>query len=1109
MKEDSELLRWIRSEVKGDLGALLEAVSAGAPSLVVKAEEETHPFLVAAIRERVSGPMLVAAPGRDAAEELASALLRLTEGGTVMTLPHRELAIAGERGEDPEAVALRSRAMRALGRGEGATVVCDARALAQGFPAAPGAFEPLRLAVDMDTDMEEAERRLAEMGYVREYLVEGAGQFAARGGILDVFDPGYPHPVRAEFFGDRVERLRFFDPVDQRSRDALEEVEIYPVVVSHDGEEAGPLEMLGEGAVVAVSQPLAVREKLLAAGGVPAIPALAEERGFALVELDPMAARPVAEVSARGIPEYRGRVAEFLSDLAELLGSGWGAALLLGSRGRLERMRELLVEGGIPVLMEGTPRPGAARLAVEDWPRGFRLERARVAVYAEADIFGGPRTRPAKPSWGGRPVEGWWDLEEGDYVVHVNHGIAVYGGLVRREIDGAAREYLLLRYGGGDSLYVPTDRIDLVHRYVGAEKPEVHRLSSHHWRRATRKARAAVKEMAFDLLKLYADRMAGEGHAFSPDDPWQRELESSFPYVETPDQAMAIEEVKRDMEKPVPMDRLVYGDVGYGKTEVAVRAAFKAVMDGKQVAVLVPTTVLAQQHERTLAERFAAFPVRLETLSRFRGPKEQREILEKVASGEVDVVIGTHRLLQGDVRMADLGLVIVDEEHRFGVAQKERLKALRRSVDVLTLTATPIPRTLQMSLSGIRDLSVIDTPIAERHAVITSVGPYDEELVREAIGAELSRSGQVFYVHNRVRTIERVARRVRELVPEARVLVGHGQMNERRLEEVMDDFVSGRADVLVCTTIVESGLDIPNVNTLIVDGAESLGLSQLYHLRGRIGRGNRQAYAFFLFREGRPMTDGALQRLKVIRDFSELGSGLKVAMKDLEIRGAGNLLGPEQHGHVEAVGFELYCRMLADAVEELKGTTRPRASEVTIDLPIRAFVAPEYVARASRRIELYRRLAEAGSGDEIDALAEETRDRYGPLPAEVENLFWVARLRLACMEAGVREVAREKGNVVLRLGPEAAMRAEELASMAGGASRGAARGGVEPGGGLTAWSNSQYRRNLQELVLYFERGSWPSRGRAYLEAMTGILRSFAGRPRSGGESAGRSLLPPG
>jgi transcription-repair coupling factor (superfamily II helicase) len=1003
----------------------------------------------------------------------------LLGNGVVRPLPFRELVIAGEHGEDPEAVALRSRALRALHEGEHAVLVCEARALLQRFPAGGESVTPLCFGVGVEKNMTETVQRLAEMGYVRDYLVEGAGQFSVRGGILDVFDPGWSRPVRVEFFGDTVERLRHFNPVDQRSGEARGEVEIYPVTLpDSSGSGAELLELAPQGTVVALLQPLLVREKLRALGESADFAERAQERAFFTVELDPMAPYPSAAVPSLGATEYRGRQDEFLADLRELLAGGWSVAVMVATRGRLERLREILGEESFSVNLGGPTQPGTITLAEGNWPRGFKLTQEKVALLTEGDIFGSMRMQAAPAgAVSGRPVEGWWDLDEGDYVVHVNHGVAVYGGLVEREVDGAVREYLLLRYAGEDALYVPTDRIDLVHRYVGTEKPAVHHLSSHHWGRVKRRARSAVKEMAFDLLRLYADRMAGEGHAFGPDDPWQRELELSFPYAETPDQEKAIRDVKQDMEKPQPMDRLVYGDVGFGKTEVAVRAAFKAVMDGKQVVVLVPTTVLAQQHQRTFAERFASFPLRLESLSRFRSQHEQREVLEKMATGEVDVVIGTHRLLQEDVKPADLGLVIVDEEHRFGVAQKERLKALRRSVDVLTLTATPIPRTLQMSLSGIRDLSIMDTPIEERYAVITSVGPYDEELVREAVHRELAREGQVFFVHNRVRSIERAAKRLHELVPEARIVVGHGQMKENRLAQVMDDFIAGRADVLVCTTIVESGLDIPNVNTLIVDAAENLGLSQLYHLRGRIGRGNRQAYAFFLFREGGYMSGGALQRLKVIRDFSELGSGLRVAMKDLEIRGAGNLLGAEQHGHVEAVGFELFCRMLAEAVDGLRGVSRPRTSEVTIDLPLRAFITPEYVARTSRRIELYRRLSEAASAAEIDALEEEARDRYGPPPPEVENLFGVARLRLACRASGVREVGRDGDVVALRLSAEGAARAEQLAAAAAGEGR--------------PWRAVRYRKTLQELVLYFDPGSWPQRGRDYLEGITGMLYASA------------------
>ncbi len=1042
--------------------------------LVIGAGEEAHPFLAACFFAACSGPLVVVVPGREAAEEMEEELAEVLGREAVKALPLRELVIVGERVEDAEAVSLRSRALASIGGGEHVAVVCEARALCQPLPGRREDVAPLLFTVGAEMDMEEAVGRLADMGYQREYLVEGAGHFAVRGGILDVYDPALPFPARVEFFGDRVERVRFFSPVDQRSREgAVAEVAVYPVRTPLAAE-ARLFDLLGEEAGVVFSQPALVRERLRAMGAEGLLGLDGKARFPLRVELDPMAATAHAFLHVHGTAEYRGRMEVLVEDLRALLGLGWEVWLLVDTEGRGSRMREFLEEEGIPVACGQRGGRGALTLCRGSWGRGFRLPEEKLAVISERDVFSRWRARAAvgRPA-SGRPVEGWWDLEEGDYVVHVNHGIAVYGGLVEKEVEGSLREYLLLRYAGGDTLYVPSDRIDLVHRYVGAEKPTVHRLSSHHWHRVKRRARAAARDMAVDLLRLYAERMAHEGHAFSPDDPWQRELEDSFPFTETPDQEKAVREVKEDMEKPVPMDRLVYGDVGYGKTEVAVRAAFKAVMDGRQVAVLVPTTVLAQQHQRTFCERFSSFPVRVEVLSRFRGPREQRELLEKVASGEVDVVIGTHRLLQQDVQMANLGLVIVDEEHRFGVAQKERLKALKRSVDVLTLTATPIPRTLQMSLSGLRDMSVIDTPIEDRRAVITSVGPYDERLVREAISKELSREGQVFYVHNRVQSIERAARRLRELVPEARVVVGHGQMREERLQRVMDDFIAHRADVLVCTTIVESGLDIPNVNTLIVDGAESLGLSQLYHLRGRIGRSDRQAYAFFLFRPGGRMTEGAAQRLKVVRDFSELGAGLRVALKDLEIRGAGNLLGPEQHGHVEAVGFELYCRMLAEAVDELRGRKRPRSSEVTIDLPLRAYVPEEYVSRTSRRVEIYRRLAEAGEEGEITSLYDEVRDRYGPPPPEVDALFAVARLRLACVAAGVREIGREGGDVVLRL-----RAADEQVE----------RVVAEAGRPAYPWHGARYRRNLRELVLLCGEegsGAWGYEHTVRLAAMLG------------------------
>ncbi|MDI7251006.1 MAG: CarD family transcriptional regulator, partial [Actinomycetota bacterium] len=804
-----EVLDLLREEVEHSLEGVQQLQVPGKGRLVIRATEEVHPFLLATLFHRLPGTLLVAVPGSEEAAETAESLRRMLSPGEVMELPYRELVIAEERGEDPEAVSLRARALAALREGRHVAVICEALALAHPFPGGEIFASPVRLREGEETDRDRVLGRLADMGYRREYLVEGGGQFAVRGGILDVYDPALKAPVRVEWFGDRVERIRFFDPQDQRSREALREVEFFPVR-SLPGEAQALAEMLEPGSALVLVQPPLLRRRWRNADEAqePDLEEIASRT--ALVELDPLAGPAHVQMHTRAAGEFGGRVGEFLRELKYLLKEGFRVVVFLETEGRLRRMREAMLEEGIPVVDDGSsPAEGTVRLAVVSWGRGFLLPGRGLALFTDVDLFGRRRVRAAGERVAGRPLEGWWELEEGDFVVHVNHGIAVYGGLVKREVEGSVREYLLLRYAGGDALYVPVDRIDLVHRYVGAEKPEVHRLSGHHWRKVKRRARASAREMALDLLRLYAERMASEGHAFAPDDPWQRELEDSFPYVETPDQERAIREVKEDMERPVPMDRLVYGDVGFGKTEVAVRAAFKAVMDGKQVMVLVPTTVLAQQHYRTFTQRFHPFPVRVEVLSRFRSPREQREVLEAVARGEVDVVIGTHRLLQEDVRPADLGLLIVDEEHRFGVAQKEKLKALRRSVDVLTLTATPIPRTLQMALSGIRDMSVMDTPIEDRRAVITSVGPYDERIIQEAIRKELARGGQVFYVHNRVQSIERAARRVRELVPEARVLVGHGQMRESRLERVMEDFVARRADVLVCTTIVESGLDIP------------------------------------------------------------------------------------------------------------------------------------------------------------------------------------------------------------------------------------------------------------------------------------------------------------
>jgi transcription-repair coupling factor (superfamily II helicase) len=635
------------------------------------------------------------------------------------------------------------------------------------------------------------------------------------------------------------------------------------------------------------------------------------------------------------------------------------------------------------------------------------------------ELFGWAKPRRATPRRRAARDAFLSDLLVGDYVVHIEHGIGIYRGLAKLTLDGVEREYLHLDYAEGDKLYVPTDQIDRVSRYIGVGEaaPTLTRLSGMDWERAKARAKKAVQQIARDLLDLYAARELAPGYTFPPDTPWQSELEASFPYIETPDQLAAIEAVKVDMERRQPMDRLICGDVGYGKTEVALRAAFKAAIDGKQVAILVPTTILAQQHYNTFQERLAAYPLRLEMLSRFRSDKEQREVVSGLQRGVVDIVIGTHRLLQKDVAFKDLGLVVIDEEQRFGVVHKERLKHLRQEVDVLTLTATPIPRTLHMSLMGVRDMSTIDTPPEERLPIVTYIHEYDETLIREAIRRELDRGGQVYFVHNRVQTIELMAQRVQRLVPEASLAVGHGQMPEEQLERVMLDFVQGRTDVLVCSAIIESGLDIPNVNTMIINKADRFGLAQLYQLRGRIGRGANRAYAYLLHDKDYQLTDTAQKRLHAIFQAAELGAGFRIAMKDLEIRGAGNLLGVEQHGHIAAVGFDLYTRLLAEAIRSLKSQVRSKDEGLktkdegpktldhpTLDLPLDAYLPGDYVADEAARLALYQRMAAVTMPEEAEEIAQELSDRFGKPPRAAEALLYILRLKAQAIAAGVESI---------------------------------------------------------------------------------------------------------
>jgi transcription-repair coupling factor (superfamily II helicase) len=768
---------------------------------------------------------------------------------------------------------------------------------------------------------------------------------------------------------------------------------------------------------------------------------------------------------------YAGQLRKLVMQLAS---EPEGAARRVIVSLQAQRLSDLLTEEGRPAAVrhgiEG--QPGGLELVRGALPEGWRFRDGETELWliTDSEIFGAVKHRRPPPRRAVHRDAFLAELTPGSYVVHIDHGIARFAGAVRLTMDGHEREYLELQYAEGDRLFVPADQLDRVTRYVGPSDrmPQPTRLGSGDWQRAKARVKRAVAALARDLLVLYAAREVAPGHAYPPDTPWQMELEAAFPFVETPDQLSAIKAVKRDMEQPRPMDRLVCGDVGYGKTEVAVRAAFKAVMDGRQAAVLVPTTVLAQQHYQTFRERLAAFPLRVDVLSRFRSDAEQKAIVEELASGAIDIIIGTHRLLQRDVSFKDLGLVVIDEEQRFGVGHKEHLKKMRQEVDVLTLSATPIPRTLYMAMGGIREMSTMETPPEERLPIKTYVSEFDERTVRDAIVRELERSGQVYFVHNRVHNIDIIARKLQEIVPEARVSTGHGQMDEKLLAQVMEDFVAGRTDVLVCTTIIESGLDIPNVNTIIINQADKLGLAQLYQLRGRVGRGAHRAYAYLLYDRRARLTETAKQRLQTIFAATELGSGFQIAQRDLEIRGAGNLLGPEQSGFMAAVGFDLYVKLLSGQVERMRALMRgempPPGREdtaVSISLPISAHLPPSYVPDVNVRLALYQRLSAAQSPLEVSEIAQEMADRFGDPPPVARNLFYIASLRTLALKAGVQSITGEDGAAVLRMKEEQTLERGELDETAPkGVQAGRTMLRVELGNG---W-RERLRRTLEELA---------------------------------------------
>lgn len=983
----------------------------------------------------------VASSPQDAAA-IASDLESLLEGEEVPLFPQREALPFEEVDLHLDVSGLRVEALERFYSGRSRVLVTTLRALQEKAPV-PERLADLRLSVRVGESLshETFLRALEDRGFQRVALVEEVGQFAVRGGLVDLFSFGGEDPVRVEFWEDTVASIRTFDLFDQRSVRSLEEIHILPVDFRRrQGGPAVPrslLDLLPSDTLLTLFLPptweeeparawthgVFLREELLAQGRA-ALPLEEvflppEELQRRLASFPRIAFRTdvpgdaaLGAIPPPPIDRDMDRLRAFLREGAAL---GHRTVILCDNDGQVQRLEDILGE---------EIRFAGVSVGVGSLAGGFLLPLSQppLSVLTDHEIFRRPRRlRRRRAFRGAAALESLAQLSPGDYVVHMDHGVGVFRGLERIQAAGVEMEVLTIEYAGGDLLRVPVYRLDLVERWVGeqddAQPPKLHRIGGQSWKTLRKRTEQALEAMATELLELYAMRQTAQGFAFSPDTRWQKEMESSFLYEDTPDQRRASEEVKRDMEFPRPMDRLVSGDVGYGKTEIAVRAAFKAVQDGKQVAVLAPTTILVEQHFRTFQERLAGFPVNIAALSRFRPPAEQRAILEGIRSGGLDIVIGTHRLLSSDVQFKDLGLLVVDEEQRFGVRHKERLKALKTSVDVLTLTATPIPRTLHFSLTGLRDLSLIQTPPRDRLPVLTYLLPWSDTILGEALHRELDRGGQVFFLHNRVETIHAAASRIRKLEPEARYAVAHGQMPPRELDKVMRAFVNGEVDVLVCTSIIENGLDVPNANTLIVDGADRFGLAQLYQVRGRVGRSHRQAYCYLVVPED--VGEEAERRLRVLEHYTELGSGYSVALKDLELRGAGSLLGTEQSGFAHAVGLDTYLRLLERTVERLRrGPAEHAYPEPEVTLSASAFLPDAYISDAGQKLHLYRRLSRAQNPEEVDELARELLDRYGPVPAEAQALLHGTVLRLMGRRSGVERIHLDgrEGRISFRAG---------------------------------------------------------------------------------------------
>lgn len=1107
--------------------------------------------IVSALHRDTGRPVLFVVPSDQVAARAHEDILQMLGGGAAL-FPAREVNFYQAVAQSHELACRRIETMQRLRAGEAKIVVAPVDALMHRLmPQALFAAHTIRLSEGDVYSPGELAAALSQAGYAREEMVEGKGQFALRGGILDIFPPDALSACRIEFFDDEVDSIRTFDVLTQRSQARLKDVVIPPAaealvdgkqakgaadrlrvslelalaaaqgreqdsllgslpmqedyltgerydvareVISRAARPGTPRERL-EGAVrdiadaleegryvrglerymnllydadetiltymkdpiVVLDEPDHLRERCenrhfefieayksaleraealseqaeLLLDYPRLLPKLTQNGAVAMTgflrTMGGFTPKDVVQLDGTGVSGYQGQLKDLCADMARWQQDGWRIALLSGGVARGQRLLASLSELGAACTFRedgGSVRPGECAVVPLALTHGFQYPQIRLMVISDGDIFGVAQKKTrSRQKKAGEKIAAFTDLKVGDYVVHETHGIGVYQGTVRLCSEGTYRDYLFIQYQGSDKLYVPTDQLDRIQKFIGAEgtAPRINKLGGSEWKRQKAKVKQSIKQLAFDLVKLYAERKAKKGYAFSKDTPWQRQFEENFPFEETPDQLQSIADIKADMESSSTMDRLLCGDVGYGKTEVALRAAFKAVMDGKQVAFLAPTTILVQQHYNTVLKRFEGFPVHAEVISRFKTGAEQKKILQSVKDGSVDILVGTHRLLGKDVVFKDLGLLVVDEEQRFGVAHKESIKNLKSSVDVLTMSATPIPRTLHMSMVGIRDMSLLETPPDERYPVQTYVIEYQDGLIRDAILRELQRGGQVYFLYNRVDTIDQCYAKLSQLVPEARIAIGHGQMREHALEDVMLDFYEHKYDVLLCTTIIESGLDVPNANTLIVYDADHFGLSQLYQLRGRVGRSNRLAYAYLTVRAGKVLSEVSQKRLDAIREFTEFGSGFRIAMRDLELRGAGNILGPEQSGHLSTVGYDMYCKLIEESVREIRGEMGEAVEDIEarVELHVDAFLPMEYVGGEQQRIEVYKKIASIEDSASRDDVEEELIDRFGDEPQPVINLVAIAHLKAMCEQLGIDLILHRGGQLQMRFSPYA------------------------------------------------------------------------------------------